>query len=281
MYKQLFDNNESDKILLKDLLTFLTNCSASGFDLNYQKVVRICKGRALYDEKLLIRSLKVLHLSTTPGTIEKQKQYIFEVFKSKKRYNETLIRRSILVIRNSTSHRTIERHKLFIIDALSPIIIKNVNNFFNLLKDLESHQILHEKDDIVAECYIILDKCIQNYCIDPSDKRYRDDSKFYWYCNKSFSIGLFRLKGKVYQMKGYNSVDFSDINLHNREGFSHTMVHPLLLGKNFSDKEILLMQSKIEDEKIQDFCKKIDISRTEYYKVLKSIKAKVNKQYLK
>lgn len=192
--------------------------------------------------------------------------------RNKSKYSEQLIRRSIRVIRNSTTKRTIDRHKLYIIDVLSPIIVKNVNNFFNLLKDVESHQILHEKDDIVAECYIILDNCIRKYSLG------REDSKFYWYCNKSFSIGLFRLKDKIYKMKGYNSVDFSDVSLHNQKGFSHTMTHPLLLGKNFSDKEILLMQSKIEDEKIQDFCKKIDISRTEYYKILRNVKVKVNKQ---
>jgi hypothetical protein len=39
------------------------------------------------------------------------------------------------------------------------------------------------------------------------------------------------------------------------------------------------MQSKLDDEHIDDFCEKIDINKAEYYKVLKTIGRKINKNY--
>jgi hypothetical protein len=190
-------------------------------------------------------------------------------------YKEDLIRRSIILIRNSKNERTIDKHKMFIYDSVSSIIVKNTNNFFNLVSEIEKHRLIHEKDDIVVECYIILDKCVEKFSLK------NPDWKFYFYLNKSLAQGLFRLKTKTYDNKQiYSTLDFAKIDNYDKNTFSTVNNYPLFLDKNFSDKEILLMQSKISEENIADFCKKIEIARSEYYRLVASIKKKINRKYL-
>jgi len=198
-----------------------------------------------------------------------------QLLQKKIKYNEKLVRRSIIVVRHSTNRRTSDKHKMFLTYSLSSIIVKNVNNFFNLLKDVDKVYIIHEKDDIVAECYVMLNKCIENFNVRMTDK------KFYFYFNKSLSTGLWRLKEKVYNKnKTMGMSDFSEIAKYEQSTFTHNNQYPLLLQKNFSDREILIMQSKIDEEKIADCCKKLEITRGEYYKILLTIKSKINRKYL-
>lgn len=194
---------------------------------------------------------------------------------SKTKYSEKLVRRSIVIIRNSTNEQLVKKHKDFIFDCLSKIIVKNINNFFNLIKNIDKGYVIHEKDDIVIECFIILDKCIEKFNLTMKDK------KFYFYYNKSLSQGLYRLKEKNYGVKQnkYKHIDVNDVVNFDKTTFTHIKSYPLFLNKNFTNKEILLMQSKLGEEKIEFFCKKVEISHNEYYKILRSIKSKIDKKY--
>lgn len=193
------------------------------------------------------------------------------------KYSEKNIRRSIIVIRITTNERLRNKHKDFIFQSVSKIIVRNVNNFFNLIQDIEKGHVIHEKDDIVNECFVILQNCIDKFNL--TNKSF----KFYFYLNKACSQGLYRLKEKHYCNKSnkhqYN--DVNDILNFDSSTFTSSSSYPLFLDKNFTKKEILLMQSKLDEEKIEDFCKKIEISKNEYYKILKNIRVKIQKNYIK
>ncbi len=195
---------------------------------------------------------------------------------SSNKYSEKKIRRSIIIIRNSSNKRLIEKQKRIIFDCVGKMILKNVNNFFNLIKDIENGHVIHERDDIVIECYLIVDKCIEKF--DLLEKKY----KFYFYVNKSLGQGLFRLKEKNYGFKTgkYSHKSVEELVDRDEKTFCYIKNYPLFLEKNFTNKEILLMQSKLQEEKIEDFCKKIEITKSEYYRLLKRIKSKIDKNYL-
>lgn len=192
------------------------------------------------------------------------------------KYSERKIRRSIIIIRHSSNNRLVRKQKQIIFDCVSKIVVKNINNFFNLIKDVEKGHVIHEYDDIVSECFVIVDKCVEKFNL--AEKRY----KFYFYLNKSLGQGLYRLKERNYGSKTgkYAYVDALNSIEYNEDTFTYIKNYPLFLDKNFSNKEILLMQSKLQEEKINDFCKKTEMTKSEYYRVLKSVKNKIDKNYL-
>lgn len=195
---------------------------------------------------------------------------------SKTKYSEKLIRKNIILIRYSSNQKLITKSKKIIFDCVSKIVVKNVNNFFNLIKDIETRHVIHEQDDIVSECFVVVDKCICKFNM--NEKRY----KFYFYLNKSLSQGLYRLKEKNYSVKTskYSYISASDVVDYDQRTFHYIKNYPLFLDKNFTNKEILLMQSKLQEEKIDDFCKKVEMTKGEYYRILKSVKIKIQKNYL-
>lgn len=195
--------------------------------------------------------------------------------KSKVAYNNRFIRKCLIICKYSTRESVRSRHKRYIYESVGSLTLKNVNNFFNLIRGVEKHLVLHEKDDIISECYLILDKCIEKFDLTEKDK------KFYFYYNKSLIFGLMRIKKKQYNNKlNYQCVDFCDIESFDKRTQNEMQNHPLFLRNNFTDKEILLIQSKLEEEKIDNFCKKLGITKKEYYDTFNSIKKKINKKYL-
>ncbi len=196
--------------------------------------------------------------------------------RTKAKYSERIIRRSIIIVRLSSNQRLVDKHKKIIFDCVAKMVIKNTNNFFNLIKDIEKGHVIHEQDDIISECFIIVDKCIVKFNL--ADKRF----KFYFYLNKSLSQGLYRLKEKNYgaSKQKYSFVDASEVVDYEPSTFCFIKNYPLFLDKNFTNKEILLMQSKLQEEKIDDFCSKTEITKSEYYRILKSVKKKIEKNYL-
>lgn len=189
-------------------------------------------------------------------------------------YSEQGVRRSIVVIRISKNKRLLDKHKEFLLRSCSTIIVRNVNNFFNLIQNVESGQKIHTQDDIVMECYIILNNCVEKFDLEL-------ESKFYFYLNKSLAQGLHKIIEKNYDKKFGRDV-YLDINVvcnYKQESFSVNDSNPLLLDKNFTKSEVLLMQSKIQEEQPESFCGKLGITRNEYYNLLKSIKNKLEMNY--
>jgi hypothetical protein len=190
------------------------------------------------------------------------------------KYCEKSVRKSVAILKVVKNGRVAEKHKKILMLLCSKIIIKSVNGFFFLIRGIEKGNVIHEQDDIVQECFLILNKCIEKFDLKNPDYR------FYFYVNSAMQKGLYRLKEKE-----YSSISNKHIYVNISEVVEHdTMIvkgmnHPLFLGKNFTKKEILLMQSKLDDEHIDDFCEKIDINKAEYYKVLKTIGRKINKNY--
>lgn len=195
---------------------------------------------------------------------------------SKVKYSEKMVRRSLIVIRHSSNERLVEKHKRFIFECSCKIIVRNTNNFFNLIKNVECGQVIHEKDDIVNECFLIMNKCLSKFNL--KEKKY----KFYFYVNKSISQGLYRMKERNYGLSTgkYSYINAGDVVEYEKKTFTHINNYPLFLEKNFSNKEILLMQSKLQEEKIEDFIIKAEITKSEYYRILKSVKSKIGKKYL-
>lgn len=191
---------------------------------------------------------------------------------SKRSYSEQEVRKCIIILRKCNSPKVCEKYKNNIMLLCSKILIRNIDYFFNSIRSIEQHHIVHEKDDMVSESILILNKCVERF--DISVEEYR----FYFFFNSALQKGFRKIKDESYCDK---SNKHTYIQVEDILGTEQTTqpIHPFLLNKNFSKKEILLINSKIDDESVGNFCKKLSITKSEYYKILKSVLEKVNKKY--
>lgn len=195
--------------------------------------------------------------------------------KHEKKYSEKEVRKCVSVLKCCKDGRTSERFKNELLFMCSKIITRNVQGFFVAIRSIDEHNVIHTQDDIISECVIVLDKCIEKF--DLSKIEY----KFYFYLNSSIQKSLWRLREKEYSSESskHIHIDINDV-VNFQNDLQTTSPNPLLLDINFTKKEILLIQSKINGEKIEDFIKKLDITKVEYYKLLKIIVSKVDVKYL-
>lgn len=178
------------------------------------------------------------------------------------KYNDTLVRKSIKIIRSAPNTRIADRERAKILDMMSRVIVKGVNNFFKLMSNVEQNDnvIIHTYDDIVAECYIILDKCVEKFDLE-------NENKFYFYFNKSVNQGLFRIQERCYRTKNI------DINEPKYRNFgSETIETPILLENILNDKQMLVINSKLENQDVHEFCKMMKMTSIEYNNILRQSK---------
>lgn len=182
------------------------------------------------------------------------------------RYDEDKVKNCLIVIRNSKNDKLVEKSKMLIYNSLSNIIVKNVNNFFNLIKRVEAHRVLHERDDIVTECYVILNKCIKNFDVNSG-------KNFFFYFNKALSLGLHRLAKKNYKDDIYFN-DYDVVHKFETNTFSNVALDPVMLDNvKFTLEHTEYIDSRLADEKINDFISRKGITRTAYYKIVNEVKS--------
>lgn len=190
-----------------------------------------------------------------------------KIFKKEYKYKRKFINACIMRIRyGKRSRKTICGYKTYIFKAMKNIVNKNICNYINLLNGTSCRN-LPEYDEILSECYIIFDKCLEKYKI-------TKNNSFYFYFNKALSRNFYRLYQKELNMP---SVELSD---------EMTSVHPMLADKScvetmellfhnlgFTEIEKKICRSKLKGEKGTEFLRKNKrISNKKYTDTLKKIK---------
>ena len=190
-----------------------------------------------------------------------------KILKSNYRYNRILINSIIMRIRyGRRKPRTIQGYKTYIFKAMKNIVEKNIQNYINLLKGSPCRDI-PEYDEILSECYIVFDKCLEKYKV----SKYND---FYYYFNKALSRNFYRcyqreinfpkteLTNEIVtvntKLADYQSVDTTELLLHNLR---------------LSEFEKVVCRSKLRGEKGTEFLKKNkNITQKQYNESLGKIK---------
>lgn len=107
------------------------------------------------------------------------------IFKKDYKYKRKFINACIMRIRfGHRSEETIRGYKTYIFKAMKDIVNKNICNYVKLLEGSPCRDI-PEYDEILSECYIIFDKCLEKYKV----KKY---NSFYFYFNKAMSRKFYK-----------------------------------------------------------------------------------------
>lgn len=188
-------------------------------------------------------------------------------------FDRTKVSQYVLQLKFCQCEHKRQKIKFLLFKSLSKLYIKAVNNFFKLVESFPPEKVIHTNEDISAQCYIIMDKCVEN-------TKVANIKSFYFYLNTSLNRGIYRLFEKNYK-KHYSVVSNSsdnDITMLNRKHNHHFDMSEIDL-RGFSDIELEIIKFKISGEKLKVFLKEKGITDLEFSIMFETVKLKLIKLY--
>ena len=187
-------------------------------------------------------------------------------------YNAPLVEKYVKIIQTSKSPKRVRAFKNLVFMMMKDIVKKNIANYLNLLRN-SGVEDLPERDELVADCYLIFDKCVYNFIL---GRGYN----FYFYFNKSLSRNFFRDYQR--ETKHNNStteitVVMTIVNSSFRSSEERGSVDLLMDQLGFNELEKRVCKSRIAGQKTSEFLKSNpDITNSQYSRALKVVKEKLN-----
>lgn len=187
-------------------------------------------------------------------------------------YNAPLVEKYVKIIRTSKSHKRVRAFKNLVFMMMKDIVKKNIANYLNLLRNSEVEN-LPERDELVADCYLIFDKCVYKFIL---GRGYN----FYFYFNKSLSRNFFRDYQRETQHNN-STTEITDVmtivnsSFHSSE--ERGSVDLLMDQLGFTEIEKRVSKSRIAGQKTSEFLKSNpDITNSQYSRTLKVVREKLN-----
>jgi hypothetical protein len=195
---------------------------------------------------------------------------------SNKNYNTKEITRLIILIKKSAKQDKISEYKYQLFIGLSKIVLKAVNNFFSICKnyDVPEEKIIHEGEDIVIECFLVLEKCLENVNL-----KYL--KMFFFYFNSGLNRAMFRIYKKNYE-KYANTVVNTEENenyVMGRIKYNHHFDFTGIDLASFTEIELAIVEHKLDNGKLKDFLKENDLPAIRYYEIWAEVQAKIFEIY--
>lgn len=190
-----------------------------------------------------------------------------KIFKRGLAYNRRFINICIMRIRyGHRSERTIQGYKTFVFKSMKDIVEKNIKNYLNLLNGSPCRD-TPEYDEIISECYIVFDKCIQKYKITKTNN-------FYFYFNKALSRYFFRCYQKELNFPQTElTEEISIVCPSLSEDSNIDTIDMLLNNLGLNDFEKSICYSRLNGEKGTEFIRKNEqYNQKQYSEALNHIK---------
>lgn len=207
--------------------------------------------------------------------LERKEKTMYEILRknSEYTYDNKRINRLIIRCKRTADERKTRQYKKELFIALSKIIVKAVNNFFNLIKDIDENKVVHTKEDISSECFYIMNKCVESLKISALHK-------FCFYLNTSLNRGIYRLYEKNYK-KHFNVIrnSFETENILNNRCYTHHFDCSEIDLKCFTEDELMFIKFKISGQKLNLFLKRNKMLATTYYEISESVVSKLKSLY--
>lgn len=189
-------------------------------------------------------------------------------FKADYHYRAKFVNKCISIIRYSKDERRVRAYKNLVFKMMKDIVKKNICNYLNLLQNTEMKD-MPDKDELIADCYIIFDKCLEKYVI-------KKNYNFYFYFNKSLSRNFYRDYQKEFQ-RSNNHVEVSEALESVNKGF-HDYREPdttelLMEHLGLDELEKRICRSRMLGQKTSEFLKENpEVTNGQYSRCLKRIK---------
>lgn len=187
-------------------------------------------------------------------------------------YDAEQVERYIGIIQASTSSKRVRAYKNLVFMMMKDIVKKNISNFLNLLRGIDSPDI-PERGDLVTNCYITFDKCLEKYIV---GRGYN----FYFYFNKSLSRNFFREYQREMQRMNISAevteATMPYVSKEMKVGAVHSSVDFVMDNLQFTPLEKKICHSKMSGQRASDFLKmNPEVTNSQYSRALKSVKNKL------
>lgn len=186
-------------------------------------------------------------------------------------YDAEQVEGYIGIIQTSTSSKRVRAYKNLVFMMMKDIVKKNISNFLNLLRGIDSLDI-PERGDLVTNCYITFDKCLEKYIV---GRGYN----FYFYFNKSLSRNFFReYQREMQRMNASAEVTEAMfyVSKEMRVDAVHSSVDFVMDNLQFTPLEKKICHSKMSGQRASDFLKmNPEVTNSQYSRALKSVKNKL------
>lgn len=188
-------------------------------------------------------------------------------------YDTRLVNAYIILIKKTKSVKAqdVARHKLYFL--LSKVFVKAINNFNSLTRTIPKHKVLHTNEDIAAECFLILDKCVEKLNMEYI-------KLFYFYLNSSLNRAIYRIYEKQYR-RGFVVIHNTEENgyLLNNKGYDQHIDFSEIDLMSLNEMELEVLKFKVTGNKLSVFLKEHKIPSTIFYSNLESAKVKLLEVY--
>lgn len=192
-------------------------------------------------------------------------------------YDKKAVKKLVIISGRCKDRKITRDSKKELFLMLTAVTIKNIENFFKYCKSKGYRDLIHERDDLVSESYMVMDKCIEKFNI--SNK-----TIFYWYYNRALTNRMLRIIENTY----YKSRSIGRVP-EGSEYFVETLQlveididfsELMLENFNITHNERRIIETKLNKGSIRDLIsEELQITQNEYYKIVSRLKKKFKYEY--
>lgn len=184
-------------------------------------------------------------------------------------YNPKIVNKYLLIIKTSKEQPKKEKYQILLFQMMKEVVNKNINNFLSLLINSGCYKEDLKRQDLIADCYCIFDKCLTNY-------RVSKKNNFYFYFNKSMSRSFFRDYQKQLRRSNKEVANFKIFSDSASVNDNPEMMSFLLENLKFTKIQKGIINSKLMGQRLEDYFElNPKITSIVYYENLKQIKEKL------
>lgn len=190
------------------------------------------------------------------------------------KFNRELANRYVLTIKKGSSIRAVDAAKINLYKLMKKVIVKSVKNYVKLTVEWDVADVCPTEQEMYAEAFITLMKCVENFKV-------KKGHCFYFYLSKALSRNFLKIITKEVRSRDRHK-DFRAHVLNNdtvdcfRDDIYSVEFLIEYLDLDEFDKEVLM--SKLEFEKKDDFIVNNDgASINKYYASIRKIKSQLQK----
>jgi len=191
-------------------------------------------------------------------------------FKKDYPYRVEFVNKCVEIIRFEEDEKRCAAYKNLVFRMMKKVVKKNIGNYLNLLRAVVDKNLIPSNDELIADCYLVFDKCLERYIIEPKNN-------FYFYFNKSLSRNFYREYQRL--LKTNSNTEITDVlisskkELHCDAEADLSIIKQSIKNLGLNDIEVRICFSKIEGQKRTAFLEQNkDITNTQYNKSLKRVK---------
>lgn len=192
------------------------------------------------------------------------------IFKISFYYSNARVCRFIEIIQTTDSEKRKVAFKQLVFRMMKDIVNKNISNYLNLITNTKLVEEPPEYGELIADCYIIFNTCVNGFKL---------GHNFYFYFNKSLSRNFFRNYQKLVKQKNtvFELTDAIEaINEEMHVAHNHVSIELVMEQLEMNELEKRICRSKLNGQKSAEFFEENeDVTQFEYSQALKSVKVKL------